>query len=69
MGLTAWIQNVRERERECAIFVSENVKEWESVLTVSQNGESEFLEDKSIYKQSLSCSRVQMRGTKSKLWM
>ena len=36
-------QNVRERERECVCAVS-----------VSQNGENEFLEDESIYRQSLS---------------
>ena len=39
----------------CAVSVSENVKE------------DEFLEDESIYRQSLSCSQLQMHGTKSKL--
>ena len=28
--------------------------------------ENEFLEDESIYRQSLSCGRLQMRGTKFK---
>ena len=46
-----------ERESVCAVSVSENVKE------------NEFLKDKSIYRQSLSCGRLQMRGTKSKLRM
>ena len=62
MGLAAESQNVRERM--CTVSVSENVKE---SVSVSRNGESEFLEDKSIYRQSLSCSQLQMCGTKSKL--
>ena len=37
------------------------------MLSTNQNGENEFLEDESIYRQSLSCGRLQMRGTKSKL--
>ena len=55
MGLTAGSQNIRERESVCAVSVSENVKE------------DEFLEDESIYRQSLSCGQLQMRGTKIKV--
>ena len=36
--------------------------------SVSPNGEIEFLEDKSIYRQSLSCGQLETHGTKSKLW-
>ena len=43
-------------------------REWESAVSVSENvKKNEFLEDESIYRQSLSCGRLQMRGTKSKL--
>ena len=51
-----------ENERECAVSVREKC-----VCAVSVNGnvkEDEFLEDESIYRQSLSCARLQVRGTK-----
>ena len=74
----------RERERESAVSVSQNgerervlslevkmrerERERESAVSVSQNGENEFLEDESIYRQSL-CGWLQMCRTKSKLQM
>ena len=71
------------KKRVCAVSVSRNgervsvlsleVKMWERervcAVSVSQNGENEFLEDKSIYRQSMSCGQLQMRGIKSKLWI
>ena len=63
----------RERERELSLEIKMCVCvcvreiEGECAVSVSQNGKNDFLEDKSIYTQSLSCSRLQMRGTKSKI--
>ncbi len=48
VGLSAGSQNVRESVCVCVVSVSENVKE------------NEFLEDESMYWQSLSCGRLQM---------
>ena len=61
-----------ERRRECTNSVSQNVRERErereNAVSGSQNGENEFLEDNSLYRQSL-CGQLQMCGTKSKLQM
>ena len=49
------VEMKREREREYAV-------------SVSQNGENEFLENESIFRQSLSCGWLQKHRTKSKVW-
>ena len=60
----------RKRLQKIYIFVrltagSQNVRERECVLSLEVTmQESEFLEDESIYRQSLSCSWLQMRGIK-----
>ena len=65
--LTAGSQNVRARE--CVVSVSRN-GESESVMSLEvKMQENESFEDEIIYRQFLSCSRLQMRGTKSKLRM
>ena len=66
-----------ETVRECAVSVrecvnsvsqnGENGRERECAISAGHNGKNEFLEDKSIYRQSLSCSRLQMLGTKIKV--
>ena len=71
-SLTEKAGQERKRSQNMYIFVgltagSQNVRERVCIVSVSRNGENEFLEDESIYRQSLSCSRLQMRGTKSNL--
>ena len=49
-------------------MLSLEVKMWERVQSLEvEMWDSEFLEDKSIYRQFLSCGRLQMRGIESKV--
>ena len=55
----------KERERESMCAVSER-KKCERERVCYRNEESEFLKDEIIYRQSLICSRLQMRDIKIK---
>ena len=60
LSLEVKIERERERVSVCVCVCV-------CAVSVSQNGENEFLEDENIYRQSLSCDRLQMHVTKSKL--
>ena len=55
----------RERERVCVCVCVCCLCKWkferECVVSISQNEEKEFFKDESIYRQSLSCDRLQIK--------
>ena len=70
LRVLSYVNKWRERESVCVcvcVCCLWKLK-CERLLSLEVNKkEYEFLEDKSIYRQSLSCSRLQMHGTKSKM--